>query len=235
MLNKNVIFNLESNSYSQHLNSQEISPNLTESEIETFTDLDPHRNSMDIYLKLYRQNKKQSHIYKMIFYFLSLLFFTLGAVVYFNTTNWACSLYFTNCAFIKIYTYSLCLVFSITTLGISFFIRPERETVSYLFTRMKRTLKLLYKRRKIDIGFILDLSPETRKKRLSFRDHYDQALEKMEEQKDLAIHLLEGITHAPHYDLSTKEELIYQALAELQHKLNGVLHSFKQKQYLLSH
>lgn len=233
MLENNPIFNFVSNSYSKFL--APYCPNKLKSQnVEAYVEGEDSRPAFDLYLQLYMVKKKQASLYKMIFNGLAVVFFLLAAIVYFNTTNWACSLYFQNCAFIKASTYSLCLFLAFAAAGFAYSIHPEKETAQYLINRMLNALKDSYKRRKMELGFILDMQPETRKKRLFFKQNYQQTLEKMKEHKQQSFHTLEKLSYTSHYDRDTKNQLITQALSDLQNALNAALQSFKQKNYLLT-
>lgn len=225
MVERPSIFNFVSNSYTKFLLPYcSLQTEKLESENNKFS-------SFEIYMHLYKVKKNQSKLYKLIFSILGLVFFFLAAIVYFNTTNWACSLYFQNCAFIKASIYTLCFFLSIIAFGFSYSIFPEKETARYLQNRMIKSLKDSYNRHKMELGLILH--EDAKKKRAYFRQNYLLTLEKMKDHKQNAFYILEKIVYSKK-DYATKNQMITQSLFDLQNALNAALQVFKQKNYLLT-
>lgn len=226
--NNSINLNLDTNSsYSQFLTPYEQNQETPTSEFEMF------RQPLDIYLQIFYLKKKQSKLYKSIFFGLSFIFLFLAYFVYFYTTNWACSIYFQNCSLVKTSIYTTCLILSGVIFGYGYFIRAEKEAALYLFHRMKKTLKTAYKKHNFEMGFVLDLQQETRKRRFSFRQNYNYTLEKMNQYKIQTFHILEQIAYSATHNAQEKNELINQALSEFQNSLQTSVQSFKQKNYLL--
>ena len=102
-MNQKRLFYFVSNSYSRFLKKYYCST----------LSLIQDSSSSDFYQLVYKKSKTTSRAYQAIFSALAVLFFALSFIIYFNTTNWACSLYFRHCVFIKAFIYCLCLFFSI--------------------------------------------------------------------------------------------------------------------------
>lgn len=222
-MENNTLFNSVSISYSRFLS--DVNKN----------QIDDSNQPIDFYHLIYLIKKRQSSIYKLIFFGISLIFLFLGCFVFYNTTNWACSLYFQNCAFIKAFIYSLCFSLSFSSFLLAFFIKPEKETVHYLVNRMEKSLKSIYSRMKQDIKEApLNFYFDSRLKKDLYKQSFNQSLEKIHEQREQAIQLLDRIAYSKHYDVLTKNKLIDQSLFELQNKLNYILQGFKKKCYVLS-
>lgn len=225
MENKSSIFNFISNSYSQFLNMCPNHSFLSQQEIYMYAK-NENGEPIDVHQLTYARKKKHAKIYQNIFFGLSILFFVLATIIYFNTTNWACSLYFKHCTFIKAFAYSSCFCFSFLTFFLGYLNNPEKETAALLIYRMKKHLKNLYKQKRIETG-------TNRIQQELCKQSYDQALDKIQEHKEHIFHILDRILYSNQFDLRTKEQLILQAFTELQNALNIVAQSFKKKCYLL--
>lgn len=212
-MNKGQIFNFVSNSYTQFLSKQ------NKELVDYSSSLEPFRQPINESNQIYLLQKKYSKIYQLIFFGLSLLFFSLGAIVYFNTTNWACSVYFQNCVFIKSSIYMSCLIFGIICGGLSYFLKPEIDSIYLIVKKAEKKLKELYKR---EVSAVPFFNKQT----------YYQSIDKIRDQKEKTIHLIERINTSKTIKRDEKEDLIHEALLELQNILNGILKSFKQKNYL---
>ncbi|MBA3722365.1 MAG: hypothetical protein H0W88_08180 [Parachlamydiaceae bacterium] len=234
MNDNNQIFNFVSNSYSKFLNYSHINTVSQTESTFSYPNNEFLNQSSSLHHQIYLTQKKQARLHKIIFFGLSFIFFTLAAIVFFNTTNWACSLYFSNCAFIKAAIYTLCLLLSSFTFSIGYFAKPERDTAYYLFHKMERKLKGLYKKRRSEIGFLFSFNEDNRIKKVIFKQGYNQALERMREQKEKTLHVLERITSSIEHGIHEKEELVNHCLSDMHQSLSNIIQSFKQKSYLLA-
>jgi hypothetical protein len=209
MLLKNNIFNFVSNSYSQFLSEKQ------NDRLGRYGD-HPHR-------QIYLSQKKQARFYQLTFFSFSLVFFILGNIIFFNTTNWACSLYFKHCIFIKSALYTFCFSLAALTAWWGYFIRPAHDAAKYLFYKMEKRLKELYWHHRHELGNLLQ--PEQRLKKILFQQNYDQTIDRMYEQKEHALHAIDAIARS--YPTSLQENLITQVLSDLQQELHTVLNAFK--------
>ena len=225
MLKTRVIFNFISNSYSQFLLPRD--KNATNK--DSFSIEGGVNRSFDFYQTIYLRKKKQSKTHQVIFFALGAVFMALAAIIYFNTTNWACSLYFSHCEYIKPAAYSLCVLLSSITVLIGYMNAPEKDAANFLVYRIEKKLGLLYKRRRLELrGLFAIFFSDLRFKRQICKQHYIQALDKIREQRENAVHFLERIPYTTQ-DPKIKEKLIREALSDLNNALNGIVQSFKHK------
>jgi hypothetical protein len=233
-MNEKQIFNFMSNSYSQFLSYYKNEETFLSQTVNNESNMDTICHSFHMHHSIYFMQKKQARLYQFIFIGFSIIFFLLGAIVYLNPTNWACNIYFNHCAFIKNAAYTFCFFLSFVTLLVGYFTKPDKDTAYYLFNKMKNKLKQLYRHRLKEVGLFTAFQEEKRIKRLFFQHNYYQALEKMLEQQQHTMHLLEKIRGSEMYCITAKEDLVCQSLLEFHSTLESILHSFQQKSYLLT-
>jgi hypothetical protein len=111
-----------------------------------YPELDVFRHQIDnvSYHHAYVVQKRKALTYQIIFSVFSLLFFALGLIIYFKTTNGMYSLYFGNSEFAKGMALFSCFGFSFGSLGLVFLPRPEKEAVQHLYDKTEQRLTDIY-------------------------------------------------------------------------------------------
>lgn len=222
MIEKNTIFNPPSISYSRFLNS--------ETDSQTINNLDFFRQSSS-YLSqnhIYIYKKRQAYIYRWIFLGFSLLFFALGLIVFLKSMNGAFNFYLGNGEMIKTSIYSLCLILSASSMGITWMANPEREAAQILFSNMRRNLIFFYKEQQ---RLLSHSSIHEKRWKAFLHDMHNQALDNLEESYTKNLELLSRITHTKGLARKIKDQLFNQAIHELHTTLQGVVSSFKDKAF----
>src|ERR1700692_2109671 len=96
------LLNNSSTSYSQFLKSKDHHVHYLNEQTMDSVDFDFFRRSVSLhYQHAYAENKWKNIFYRSIFFGFSFLFFILGIIIFFKTTNPICSIYLGNCSIIK--------------------------------------------------------------------------------------------------------------------------------------
>jgi len=207
---------------------------IIEQAVESYNDLDAFREAYASPLQqVFHKQKKQARIYQSIYWGFALLFLVLGTIVYINSINWACSVYFENCTMIKTSTSIFCMVLALAAFIVGYIVRPEKETIYFLVSKMEKSLKNLYHRQRTALDLMSDAVTDKTIRKDSISHHYTRALDKLHERQEDALHLIERIAHAKEYGVKEREHLFNLAIVELHEGLTGVIQNFKQKSYTL--
>jgi len=91
-------------------------------------------------MESYAIKKKESLIYRRIFYFLSLLFLCLLSVVYTYTINIHCTYFFYPCFQIKNWIMILALGASVLSLLVGLYACPEKEAKRFIAKKIQYDL-----------------------------------------------------------------------------------------------
>lgn len=155
MLGK-IVFKRGSTSYSQFLQSEKHahsfhSPNSS-------VDIEIFRRSISLhYQHVYATQKWQNWIYRFIFFGFGLLFLALGSIIFFKTTNYVCSFYFSNnCVAIKNGINFFCLLLATCAFVFGYKIQPEREAIRYLVGKVAKEFSTPAKQLQIEFNAIFD-------------------------------------------------------------------------------
>jgi hypothetical protein len=226
MYKNKTIFNFVSNSYSQFLSrSQSSTPSSTKQPLGSTEEI---KHQTDFLYGIYLQKKNINSIHQGLFFGFSILFFILFSIIYFSNTNWACSVFFSQCAYIKPGVYGFCFLLATGSALIGYYSNPEKEAAYFLINRMEKKLKASYKRKQLETNYFSSIfHPEKRIKRKIYKQNYQQALNKIREYKENITHHINHIINLKEENLKTKEKLIKDAFYDLNHQLNCVLQSFK--------
>lgn len=205
-----------------------------ENKQERFIDLEIFRQEIEdsragLHHQPYSIRKKSVHKYKCIFFAFSLLFLGLSIAATSLPTAISCGLLFGSCTFIKGGILSVCILLSIAAFVAALALQPRREAVLQSVRRAKLHLKAILVRRQIRMGlkrFIVIFGPQ-RAQAAALIQMYHEGIEKINDKKDEAMHLVHRIATAETLDKTDKEALLNQAIEELDEKLRLLVHSFR--------
>lgn len=157
MQNK-TLFKASPVSYSQFLQSGDKEQQvrcLTEAN-NASVDIEFFKRSISLhYQHIYATKKWQNWIYRFIFFALSLLFLTLGAIIFFKTVNFTCGLYFKNCILVKNCIDIVCFLFAGGAFIMGYKIHPEKEAIHHLVGKVERELSNPAKHLQIEFNAII--------------------------------------------------------------------------------
>lgn len=168
----------------------------------------------------YLAGKKKAQAYRMIFSCIGLAFLFIFAFVYHQSANWSYLLIFDNWFVPKHMLCGACLILSAISFGICYSLRAEKEAVQQLVSRAHRKLKRSFAHKKAEIG------KSSSHKMLVFRQAFHEAWEKINDSREVTIHLFEQIANESRRNMKAKEELFNQAILELNDKLQHILQKF---------
>lgn len=135
MLDKNIFFNITSNSYSQFLNYG------NESKKDPQFQSDHLEKAISMHYKsAFIQRKKLNWAHLILFYVLGLIFSICALVIYFKAPNANCGLYFDKCVAVKHTIDFLCISLALGSFAIGSLIRPEKEALNFLTNKIKLEL-----------------------------------------------------------------------------------------------
>jgi hypothetical protein len=77
------------------------------------------------YQNIYILKKRSNRGYRVIFFFLSLVFFALSIAIFYKSANFTCGLYFGDCSVLKKGVEIACMIFSFSTFGLGCLIKSE--------------------------------------------------------------------------------------------------------------
>lgn len=171
--------------------------------------------------KPYTITKSRVMLYRWIFLSIGFIYFILGSILYNKTLTWPCTFLFGSSFPIKTFLLSFCSISAASSLVVGFSIKSEREAVKRLCRQFRQRVQKIYERKlvKFEVKRFLSFGREYRKS-TAFKQLYQDALEKIEEYKEDAMHLLDGIAKSPSLDDRMKEELFNQAILELKDKMS---------------
>jgi hypothetical protein len=92
------------------------------------------------YQHLYKAKKWQNMLYRFAFFAFGLLFFVLGVLIFFKTTNYLFGFYFSNAALVKSSINLSCLLLAGSSFTTGYFIHPENEAILYLARKVEKEL-----------------------------------------------------------------------------------------------
>lgn len=223
----------------------ELNAQLTKSDIKV-TELYQNHNQNSPYQALdgfrqewnsYRKNAKirfrglnrKVLIDRCIFFGFSFFFLTLSGIIFFKTTNWACSLYFTNCQAVKAVTCILCLILSVAAFWTGNTICAKKHAVNDLASKTNKKLARSYRQKQINLS-LLDNNPTKKKEsELLLKQTYHQVRDRVIESKEEAFRLLDRIIHWPSLEPTSRENLLDQTILELNDKLKEIANSYNQQ------
>jgi hypothetical protein len=174
----------------------------------------------------YHAMLKKAFTYRSIFIALGALFFFFAALIYEQSINWLpYSFIFSNGLMAKNTVITLCYLLSFAAFGMSFTITAEKEAMSSYIRRTKRKLSRIYNKHNFRVKTSAD-SAQTGKNKLLKQLRLD-ALDKVDERREVTRILLGQIAKADVKDQQQKAKLYNEALLELNDHLHLVINQFK--------
>lgn len=177
----------------------------------------------------YTAAKSSVSIYRTIFLGFGALYFMLGMILSFKSLTWTCGLIFGSCFGVKVVLFSVCALISSVSITLGFTMKTEKEAVKKLFNDAKKRLKKLYEKKLVhfEVQSHFAFGKEYRKT-LAFKQQYQEALDKLSDQKEETFHLIERIAKSYDLDGEMQEELFNQALLEFRQRADEQLVAFSE-------
>lgn len=192
-----------------------------------YEELNEFKLQIEDVIKPYHVHKRNAINYRLIFWLIGLVFINLMFITYFQNTNWFCGLYFFNCSFMRLSLSGICGIFAIAALTLGIHIRAEREAVGQLLRKVKQKITLIYSQQCSKRGLRRFLSLFKACPQIAgVKRAYHDAIEKIHEIKEHTLHLMYHIVQARGLDRTSKEQLLNQALLEMQDRLEAVVRKF---------
>jgi hypothetical protein len=178
----------------------------------------------------YTLNKRSVLVYKCIFFGLAVLFATLCLITMSMPILKSWGFFsFSSVTLVRSVLISLCSLLSISSFAMGFTLRSEREAVLRCVQKAKATVSRIYARKRVRMGvkrFVAFFGPY-RRLALSMRQSYHEVVDKINDKKEESLHLVHRIATAETLSPAQKEELLNQAIEELQDKLLFATHTFR--------
>jgi len=177
----------------------------------------------------YQKAKSRIVLYRTIFFCLGVIYFFLAFILYSKSLTWACTVIFGNCFLLKSFLITLSIGCSFFCIGFGFFINTEKEAAKKIFFQAKSRLKRAYENKSSKSGINIFFEHKEEFEQASeLKDLYFDTLEKLQDDKEHTLHLLERIANKKSLDLEEKEKLFNQALLESKDRLDLLIRQFKQ-------
>lgn len=201
---------------------------------ESFSALDVVRRKADQAKKSqknqhYTLNKKNAFIYRAIFVLIGVTMAFLAYLTSARSPDWINDIYFTYCLLVKSALASTASLLAVGAIVIAWFIRPETESLTHVYTHFTRKLRKEFRRKIHLTGYTpFHHQAELDEKLVELRSEYRQAKQILAYHKDHTKELVHEIAGNSSYDSEYKEQLFNEALQELHLELEGVLKEYVQ-------
>lgn len=131
-----------STSYSQFLQSKEHRAQLLTESTDSGIDNELFKRSVFLnYQYLYVTKRWQNWLYRLIFFGFSFLFIFLAWMIFTQTTNYTCGIYFKNCFLLKNWVNFISFILAAGSFMIGYKIHPEKDAIQYLVGKVEKELK----------------------------------------------------------------------------------------------
>lgn len=197
-----------------------------------YDDLDLFRQQIEqskagLHHQPYTNNKKSVFIYKCIFFGFALFFFILGMSILAIPIHGG--FFFESSTIAKGVITGICTILSLISLTTASIMQTEREVVYQCARKAKAHLATIYGRKSLRLGLkrFAALFGKQRLKAKALRQMYHEHLDKINDKKDEALHLVQRIATAETLDKAEKETLLNQAIEEFNDKMHMLTHTFK--------
>ncbi len=176
----------------------------------------------------YSANKHKVSLYRALFFSFGLFFITLAGLIHFKTTNWSCSMFFSNCMMVKTLICTLSIFFSLSAFFIGLTMSTEKEAINHLYRRALLRLAKVYHRKKIEYGLGLFFALGKKyHKAAALKQYYEEARDKVKNQRTESLLLIERIKSRRENDAVAKEDLFNQVILELHDQLHDIIQTFQ--------
>lgn len=175
------------------------------------------------------KHAKRAQLYRIIFLSLSGLFLALFSVILAQNATALYSLFFGSRVLAKLIPCLFCGVFSVASFLIYYGIQVEKEAIHHSFRRFKSKLHRAYKQRRAKLGWrhflaYFHLDQRATAEYIAFHE----ALDKMQESRDMALGLIDQIRSKKREDLESYEQLCNQAVAVMRDQVHAIIRSYSQ-------
>lgn len=189
-------------------------------------------NQQGLHHQPYTLNKSGVRLYKSIFYGFACIFFVLGLFVMATSSTFTYA-FFNFSIVLKTFITLICALLSLASFLMAMTMRTEREAVMHYTNMAKANLTKLYARKRMKLGMkrFLALLGHPQREALALKQMYHEAYDKIKERREETLHLVDRINSTSSMDLSAKEMLYNQAIAEFNDKLTLLVHTFKHSTY----
>ena len=177
----------------------------------------------------YTNYKKKTLFYQCIFFGFALLFFVLGVIALAIPSALGCGFLFSSCSFLKGILVSVCTIFSLASSTLALRLKTEKEAVIRCVRKARGQLKISYARKKLRLGVksFFSLFGPGKQKATALRQLYHETCDKMNDKKDESLHLVHRIATAETLCAKEKEDLLNQAIEELDDQLQQLAYAFR--------
>lgn len=199
---------------------------------QRFADLDFFRQQIEkskagLHHQPYTTYRRTVLLYKTVFFSFAFLFGILGFTSLAIPSAIACG-FFSMCTAVKGVLASLCMVFSLTAFTMAFSMSSEKEAVAQYIRKTRATLLTIYRRKQIRLGIKPFFGFFTHSHQAAtLRQMYYEAIDQVNDKKEASLHLMHRIGTAKTLDRKEKEDLLNQAIEELNEKLRALVHTFR--------
>lgn len=199
-----------------------------------YADLDIFRKQIEqskagLHHQPYTNNKKNTSFYKSIFLGFAAFFLCLGLTAMAIPSALGCGFFFSSCTLLKGIIVTICTFFSLSALTLGLRMRADKEAVAHCVRKTKAHLTAVYARKKVRMGIksIFAFVGPQRQKAVAVSHLYHEALDKVNDKKEEALHLLHRIATAETFSDSEKEDLLNQAIEEFHEQLQMIAQTFR--------
>ena len=177
----------------------------------------------------YSSHKKKTHLYKSVFFGFAILFFILEIIALAIPSALGCGFLFSSCSFLKGIIVSICTVFSVSSLTLALRLKAEKEAVASLIRKARIRLAAIYARKKVrsNLNFFSFFLNPARQKAAALKLAYYEVYDKMNDKKEESLHLVHRISTAETLNAHEKEDLLNQAIEELNDQLQHLTTAFR--------
>lgn len=207
-----------------------------------YPELQLFRQQIDVHTTHQRPftvHKKKIATYRYVFAALALFYFICGTVFFYKLSPYTTNFLIGSYSFlIKNAVCALCIVASILSIGVGYFLNVEKEAAHIIYQKARTKLKRIYTHNLAKIGFKRFISfGEGRQKLVHFKEIYHESLDKLHHHIDETNALIDRIVTSDSMDPTKKELLLNHSLLELEEKMKDVILKFRSPDNLklLSH
>ncbi len=177
----------------------------------------------------YSSVRKKVLVYKTIFFLISIMFLSLGVLIFQKTNYWSIPhLSYAHFFIIKNIICAFCGFAGITGLLVFNSLNPAQEAIGQVVRNTKHRLLAVLKRKRVEYGVDGILTFGNAYRKLQFLKHdYNDANRKISTLEGDLQHLLQHIANSLALNAAGREHLYNQALQEFSDKLDLIVNSFK--------
>lgn len=201
---------------------------------QRYADLDLFRQQVEeskagLHHQPYTSKKKDTTRYKGIFFGFALMFFFFTVITIAIPSAVGCGFLFSSCTFLKGIIVTISTALSLSALLLALSLKAEKEAIVSLARKAKAHLAAIYARKQTRMGIkgLFPLFGKHRHAALGLRQTYQEMSDSINDRKEETLHLVHRIATAETLPAQEKEDLLNQAIEELQEKLQHLVHSFR--------